>query len=309
MQIVYLSNRPTLLLETLKQVVLFMPFVNEVVVCVPDIMVTEFNSCANQNCVMTVIRESEILNQTELASVRELDHQRRNYLLRTKLAQHEEIAEEFVMSDDDSRPLKAISLDNFVKDSKHRSFFYYDMREWNHNQTDFDVGQISTCAILGYHNLPQLSFASHMPQIINKSLFLEAAAFFEPHSSDQPICEWSSYFNFAHNRKPQLFSMPEPYQTLCWPEHPLAWKQTVIPKEFMFENFTPSLYLKGMPFKNFNNEDEHETTRQDQYTIAKIIKWHRYSLAMRFPEQRPGIGEIPSFANLEKQATEIAFLP
>ena len=219
MQIVYISNRPKMLLETLEQVTLFMPFIKQAVVCAPDHMIDQFKK-PEPTLPIILVAESEILEKSQLGALKTMDHQRRNYLLRTHLARHSDLNSEFLMSDDDARPLKLLDEARYVSDGQHRNYFYYDMRRWSSNQTEFDAGQLSTCAVLEYHNLPQLSYASHMPQIINRDLFLEAADFFKVNAADQPLCEWSTYFNYALSHYPENFIAAQPYLTLCWPEHP-----------------------------------------------------------------------------------------
>ena len=283
MQIVYISNRPEILLETLKHVALFMPFIDRALVLVPHALVTRFN-IENPKVPLTVIAESAILTDLELSSLTKLDHQRRNYLLRTKLVANNLIDDQFIMSDDDSRALKPVQQTRFVEHEKHHSYYFYDMAEWPSSQTEFDAGQHSTFALLQYHNLPHLSYASHMPQIIDKQLFLTAAEFFKDFSQDHPLCEWSSYFNYAATRHPDRFHAPRPYLTLCWPEHPLAWEQQVRQTEYLFENYTPSCYQRSGPFAGIS-DDWPDLTSAAKANIEKVIRWHEYAILKKHPEQ------------------------
>jgi hypothetical protein len=224
------------------------------------------------------------MSPSELAGLKDLDHQRRNYFLRTQLVKKVSLAENFIMSDDDARPLKNVSLERFIKDEKHHSYYFYDLRRWEYNLTEFDAGQISTRAILDHCGLPQLAYASHMPQIINRDLFLRAADFFKPFGENYPICEWASYFNFAHATMPSLFHQPQPYTTLCWPEHPLAWRRFVEPEEFLFENFTPQLYSSGQPFNGLVKDNENQSSAS-LLAIEKVARWQKHSIALYHPEQ------------------------
>ena len=87
MQIVYISNRPEILLETLQHVQIFMPFIKQAVVCVPDSQVEQL-SVDDLTLELKILPESDILSGDELITLKQLDHQRRNYLLRSKLVAH-----------------------------------------------------------------------------------------------------------------------------------------------------------------------------------------------------------------------------
>lgn len=286
MQIVYISNRPEVLRETLKQVALFMPFIDRALVLVPDALATRFN-IESLGVPLTVIAESTILTDLELSSLAKLDHQRRNYLLRSKLLANNLVDDQFIMSDDDSRALKPVELASFVDGEKHHRYYFYDLAEWPSSQTEFDAGQHSTFALLQYQNLPHLSYASHMPQIIDKQLFLAAVEFFKDFSQDQPICEWSSYFNYAATHHPGQFYEPRPYLTLCWPEHPLAWKRYVKQTAYLFENFTPECYQRSGQFADIACEPS-DPTSTAKANIEKISRWQKYSIISQHPEQEPG---------------------
>ncbi len=288
MQIVYISNRPTIFAETLRHVALFMEFIDQILVCVPDHQQAEFKSI-QANRPITVLSESEILSHSELAELPNLDHQRRNYLLRTRLTQSDSVSDQFIMSDDDARPLKPIPVETFLKNGRYRRYFFYDLAHWNNNQTEFDAGQIATYAVLNYENLPHLSYASHMPQVIDRNIFIEAAGFFAVHQQDHPLCEWSTYFNLAANRHPEKFHDAEAYITLCWPEHPLAWKQFVKPTKYSFENYTSSLYLEGSVFSQGCGEVNKFTPEDStKYAISKIVAWRKHTIFCKHPEQRRG---------------------
>lgn len=286
MQIVYISNRPQIFAETLMHVILCMEFIDNIVICVPDNLIETFHATKSKLPIV-VIPESALLDQQEQQRIRELDHQSRNYLLRTRLAQSNNVEPQFIMSDDDARPLKKIDLEQFINNGRYRRYFFYDLALWNNNQTEFDAGQIATWAILQHHDLPHLAYASHMPQIIDKALLLEAAEFFSGYATKHPLCEWSTYFNFASSRHPERFCEPEAYQTLCWPEHPLAWKEFVTPERYLFENVTPSLYEPKGIFTEASC-DILDSAKLEQTNINKIIAWAKYRVAIKHPERTEG---------------------
>lgn len=293
MQAVYISNRPNIFAETLQLVSLFMPFIDRVVVCVPDLQKHQFLTLST-TLSLEVVPESSLINGEEGADFNNMDHQSRNFLLRSRLIESGKVDAQFIMSDDDARPLKPITIDTFIKRGRYRRYYFYDLASWNNNQTEFDAGQISTYAILNHENLEHLSYASHMPQIIDRDLFNEAAAFFHPYSKLHPLCEWSSYFNYAANRHPDKFLPAEAFLTLCWPEHPLSWKHYLEPANYSFENHTPSLYQKQGVFKNLSSDvkDQANITRAN---IDKVILWKKYTILCLHPERSKGLAKYFRF--------------
>jgi hypothetical protein len=299
MQAVYISNRPTIFAETLQHIALFMPFIKAIVVCVPDKQIQAFQAITSTIPVQ-VVAEGAVLSDEEISSFSNLDHQRRNYLLRGRLVRSDKVDAQFIMSDDDARPLKPITLDTFIKDGRYRRYFFYDLASWDSNQTKFDAGQIATYAVLQHERLEHLSYASHMPQIIDKDLFIEAGEFFAEHQKNHPLCEWSTYFNYASEKHPQKFHQPEAYTTLCWPEHPLSWKLFVAPNDFSFENYTPSLYQNNNPFANVlvkRKEQGAEPKEQEMGTqnIQKIIAWREFVISQHHPDQSKSLLKFLSY--------------
>ena len=249
MQIIYISNRPDILNPTLRQVSVFMPFIKEVLVLCPVEQHKEIQCPASLS--LNLLSDDLFEEVFSDATLRN-NHVFRNYLLRVKLLEREEVAEEFIMSDDDYRPIRPIKPDYFKRNGKYRSFYFYELADWTANATAFDRGQQATYVLLNYFQLPTLCFASHMPQMINKQLFKEAAAFFAPYAKTYPICEWTSYFNYQHKNHREQFHDPEPYQTLAWPELPLIWPYYVKPPRYTFENFYPTLYKPDGIFNGFS---------------------------------------------------------
>ena len=113
MQIVYISNRKNLSEETLKYVENLMPFIHEAVYICPGVQMNEFKF--NSSLKITVIDESNALGKRNQLFRESKDHQFRNWLLRSSLSHLEFIDDEFIMSDDDSRPLKEIPMEFFKR--------------------------------------------------------------------------------------------------------------------------------------------------------------------------------------------------
>lgn len=289
MQIVYISKRPKVLAETLVHVARFMPFVDTALVMVPDEEESQFLFDAIESISVTMVKESSVLSDDERTLLDSLDHQRRNYLLRKRLIESSTVDSHFIMSDDDARPLKSVTPELYIKEGKHVGYYFYDLRLWRSYQTDFDAGQIATGSLLQYHNLPTLSFASHMPQIIDRDIYNEASRYFSGQDKIHPLCEWSTYFNFALSKYAQNFHPPKPYLTLCWPEHPLAWSQYVQQDDYVFENYTPSNYRHKGPFSALNGRKSDDEVVADN--LNKVILWRKHTILSKHPEQRTGIAK------------------
>lgn len=267
MQIVYISNRPDVLNDTLKQVEKFMPFVDSAVVLCP--MTCKGQIIAPDTIHVEILFEEDLL-QGAIRNLSVLDHQTRNYLLRTKLIKTAYLHDEFIMSDDDNRPIADVTLQDYKLDEKYRNYYFYDLEKWKYRLTDFDHGQRVTGLLLRYLGLPHFSYACHMPQLINKEIFKESAAYFEKYGGKYPLCEWSTYFNYAHGYHSSDFSEPEAFRTLCWPDFPGTWPYYVRPAHFLFENYHPHMYAPGALFEGLSAcPDKTET---DLVTLEKLIR-------------------------------------
>jgi len=173
MQIVYITNRPYIAQPTLKFVENLMPFVTEAVFVCPGSQVRDFQF--KSRILVRVIDEAEVLGKDWGPFQRAGDHQFRNCLIRFSLAGVADIDDEFIMSDDDNRPLVEIPLSFYKSSERYFAYYYYNLKKWRARETDYDRGQHETCRILENKGYDTLSYSSHMPQIINKSLLAEVA--------------------------------------------------------------------------------------------------------------------------------------
>lgn len=279
MQIVYISNRPAQLIETIAYVEHYMSFITDGIIIHPQAQHADFSNIKSSISFVT-ISEDEILGE-KYNSFQHLDHQKKNFLLRTETARHAAIKSEFIMSDDDARPMKSITLDHYKQSGRYHSYYFYDLEDWRFGFNEFDVGQQNTCQVLKYFGLPHLSYASHMPQIINRDIFLEMAEVFSNVSQDYAVCEWSTYFNYAQSKYPEKFHQPVPFQTLCWPDFPTSWPHAVRPETYYFENFTADLYSIGQPFTGISTC--FSTQYQDKHNLEKILRWYQHELRCQNP--------------------------
>lgn len=283
MQILYLSARPALLQETLEHVRHFAPFIDDVVVITPQRMAGDISAIDG---VDTVLTDEEL---TGLASVAlgEMAHTSRNYLLRTTAASHQSLADTFVMSDDDSRPLVPVDESTFVTaDGRHRRRWFHSMAGWRHNSTEFDESILNTWIILRQMGFPNpLSFAAHMPQIIDKQLYGAVASTFAPYAERYALEEWSTYFTVAPSLAPERYAEPEPFATLGWPQYPGEWAHQVTPVRHIYENHHPELHVSGGLYDGLPSGCDPTTVAATN--LEKIIRWYRLERQVRelaFPD-------------------------
>lgn len=223
--------------ETIKSVIQFCPFITKFLIVCPEKDKALLNLNYNDKS-FDFIFDDEI-------EVKNTNHAYYNYHLRTKAALSDKLDCEFIMSDDDYRPLRPINLDYYKKDEKYNSYYFYDLEYWPNVKSSYDQCLNWTYKVLLSANYPTLAFSSHMPQIVNKEIYLEAARSFKSVSYGSSLCDWSTYFNYAIYHYPELFNEPLPYASLNWPDYHGIWPRYVINTDYYFENYYPFLYDKN----------------------------------------------------------------
>ena len=279
MQIVYLSARPELLTETLDHVRHYGPFIDDVVVVTPERLADRFDG------VDTVLTDEAVTGRTR-AGLDALDHTTRNYVVRASAVRHESIAETFIMSDDDSRPVVPIDGTTFLDGDRHRRRWFHTLSSWRRTTTPFDAGQLHTWIILRQLGIPEpLSYASHLPQLIDRDLYVEVATRLEHYAERYPLDEWSSYLNLAPRIEPARFADPEPFVTLGWPSYPGEWPHEVTPPRYVFENHHPELYRDDGLYAGLPTGLDPDTA--DAVNLEKMMRWHSLDVRVRdldFPD-------------------------
>ena len=319
-QIVYLAARSDGLLQTLEYVERFMPFLRKVLLFCPAGMAQEMKQLYHGRLALTCVTDDELLQGRALPE----DHAYRNYFLRCLAMQRPELEEEFIMSDDDYRPLQRVELSFFIREGRYQAFYFYDLDQWENvvrTPTSYDKGMKRTNQFLKAHGYPNLQYAAHMPQIIRKSWFLEMLQE-HPGLETQGLCEWATYFNYSIAKHPEAFDV-RPYVTLAWPELATSWRQMVVPNAYWFENFYPWQYEKNRYFAGMKPEYSDDTylenmskklifRRLAQESLEIQQRWrefeNRYSVLYKlFPsfvfcygyETTPGYVNLPRFLELD----------
>ena len=173
------------------------------------------------------------------------DHQARNTWLRKRLYAHDAIEANFLAADEDSLALRQLDRGHYQVGSLHTAYsFQDDMATWlagSPTTTSFDRGMRNTWKLLAEAACPAGAYASHMPQIVNKSLVNEIFDRFVISPDGPAYDEWSLYFNVAQQLYPRHFAT-KPYGALGWPMRPGDWLPEIEPVEPGFENYYPQNY-------------------------------------------------------------------
>lgn len=297
-QMVILSARDDMLLETIPFIDHLMPFITEIVICCPDRVVDNIRRGYNGRLELKFLTDSVVLDGAPLPK----DHLYRNFFLRCMAFKNEIIDDVFIMSDDDYRPLRVISSDVFVRDGKYQAYYCYDIDKWRGtagDPTSYDSSMFRTSEFLKDNHYPCKQYSSHMPQVIDKRIYLEML---DKHNGleNTGCCEWSTYFNYTQFFYPDMIEV-RPYVSLCWPGAPTDWDMQYIPQTFLFENYYPEQYGKGEIFEGFStvyhDDIVGENVQKTAFCINRQMK-HEVGRAMFEMYQRDYIqryGERPMF--------------
>jgi hypothetical protein len=173
------------------------------------------------------------------------DHQARNTWLRKGLYAQAPIEANFLAADEDSLALRPLDRGHYQSGERHTGYYFQeDIATWlagSPTQTSFDRGMRNAWRALAEAAYPTRAYASHMPQIVNKSLANETFDRFVTSREAPAYDEWSLYFNIAAQLYPRHFAA-KPYGALGWPMRPGDWLPEIEPLEPAFENYYPHNY-------------------------------------------------------------------
>ncbi len=240
LQFVFISIDVENIKRTISKVDGLIDFVDSYIIITAGRFFDDFEKI-NSKHKIRLVNELDIL-PIEYDEFKKLDHQSKNWLLRSSLINLEFIQDIFIMLDDDNILLKKIELSNFITDDgRYCGYYYYDMLDWTNRLTEYDFGQAYTLELLDKEGLELLSYSSHRPQIIDKQIFREVIEKYKNFDLANPIDEWSVYFNYGVSKYPHLF-VKKVFDVLNWPGMPCDWNLSYIPTEYNFENYYAHLY-------------------------------------------------------------------
>lgn len=239
LQHVCISIRPDDFQRCVERTDKYVDFVKEYIVVTKPELIKQYQAIHSKHTII-VIDERQLLKDKYTAFTH-APHQMKNWFLRSSLPNAKNIDEEFIMLDDDNLPLEKITIDHFVHKGRYRAYYYNDLHDFKYSRTNYDQGQHDTAEVLYSLNLEMLSYSSHMPQIINKSILREVIDIFNEVGKQKNLDEWSTYFNYATMQHPHIFEK-RPYQTLNWPAHPNDWTTSYKPRHYTYENYYDHIY-------------------------------------------------------------------
>ncbi|MEA2018426.1 MAG: glycosyltransferase family 1 protein, partial [Campylobacterota bacterium] len=240
LQFVFISIEIDSIKGTVEACDKYVDFIKEYIVITAPKFISKFENITTKNKI-TIIDETTILKEYK-DGFSKRDHVSKNWILRTSLLNIENLDDEFIMLDDDNRPLKKITIDKYItKEGRYNGYYFHNLLEWNHKGTEYDIGQQNMKKIIANENYELLSYSSHAPQIINKKIFKEATDKFFKIGLTTPIDEWSIYFNYAVSRYPYAFNK-KVFETLNWPANPYQWDYPYSQTEISFENYYKEIY-------------------------------------------------------------------
>ncbi|MDR2659429.1 MAG: glycosyltransferase family 4 protein [Spirochaetaceae bacterium] len=250
-QVFLLTNREENALNAIEFIETLMVFINKIVITCPQHTKSKILENYQGQLKLVFLTDEFLLGGRQLPK----DHQTRNFYLRALAVEHLEIQEYFIMYDDDYRPLIPVREAFFITENRINAHYYYDLELWKgdpYQKTSFDKGAKKTFSLLNSLSYPTLSYASHMPQLICKSIWqkmIEAI----PDITDCGCDEWSMFFNYGIKNYPHMFNRVK-YKTLSWPGKPSDWENYVEPDEYVFENFYNGFYKRDGIFSGLSEK-------------------------------------------------------
>ena len=271
-QLFIISIRIPDFLETIKYYELFMPYITKVLIITQQKLINDFKSLYKGNLTLEFIPDEELMPNLIK------DHLKRNFYLRTKALSSSKLDNQFIMADDDNRPIKPIPKTYFTEKGKDKLYYFYtDISKWAGSKegipSSFDLGQYSAYNFIKKHNWTKYMFASHEPQIIRKEIYLKALKEF-PDAYEIPIDEWTFYGNYVMKFHSKQFIFLK-FTTILWPEMPTDWLMEFLPDKIYFENYYHEPYQKGRIFQNLYteiNENVDINTFEKEERFYKIFK-------------------------------------
>ncbi len=271
----------------------FMPFIDRVLLLCPDALAARRDELLGGRLRLSFLCDSQILDGEPLPE----DHAKRNFFLRCRAMKSDLLEDVFIMSDDDYRPMTTIKRDIFVDEAGYKGYFSYDLRNWRGSTSafsSFDQGVFAELAFLLENDYPTRQYAAHMPEIIDKAIFLEMLAA-HPGMETKGFLDWDVYFNYLQAKYPTLLEV-RPYVTMGWPGAATDWPVAMLPPRYLFENHYAHLYGEGQIFvgipdvldENYEENCRRKIARYDG-RLRKFHGWQSaYSAYERLYERRSG---------------------
>jgi glycosyltransferase involved in cell wall biosynthesis len=284
LQFVFISNVPESLARTVALIDRYIPWVDHYLIAAPAALRERILAIPTPRRIVFI--SDEALLGDRMAEFRAADHQRKNWILRSSVTKLPEVADEFIMLDDDNQPLAEVPMETFLDgDRRYRGHYFYELPAWPHRTTEYDQGQHMTERFLDEQGLELLSYSAHQPQIIDKALFGEVVSMIEAEAAHESLDEWSVYFNALAAWYPTLL-VKRAFLTMNWPDSPGTWQAMIDPGSYLFENYYEEVYESG-PFSMLDD------LSLESKTQAKVIEAGPYRRSRsRYESSLPVLAEL-----------------
>ena len=252
MKALIISNRTSGWQEKINCFRLLMPFLTGIVIVAPRPVVEQ--CAARENDFVRFVDETEFIqpNKPEEYGLNGFEHASFNFILRTSIIcsarGFELLGENFLVMDDDNIPLEKIPLDIFFANKTYTGYYYQRFSRIlpeKFQLRSYDVSLQKTKKMLADKGIDNgFVFSSHMPQIINRTIFIQACEFFNADRYGYMICDWSMYFNYAIKHHPKRFCR-QPAPVICWPMNRGMAATSLLAVKRLFENSYAENYVPG----------------------------------------------------------------
>ncbi len=258
MKALVISNRLKKLIGNIELYKERMPFIKGVVVVSPKEMIESLNF---EDDYVTFVDEADFISNSMLKSlgIEGFEHASFNFILRSNCIKSKTLSrclgEEFIMMDDDNLPLSIITPDVFYKKQRYQAYYYQSFKHIVPEifcSTSYNVSLVKTRDLLKENGINSAYvFSSHMPQLINRNIFIEACSFFDLKQYNYMICDWSLYFNYGLEMYPNKFQI-KPAPVICWPMNISSVPGCAKSLVALFENYCPDNYLENGIFSDLS---------------------------------------------------------
>lgn len=280
MQVLYLSNRTDVLAVTVRALRQSVSEELEILVITPQ--ATGIDG-------VTDLIESELLSSAEQRAIAAADHGGRNTMLRDLAIRRGPLADRFLLSDDDYRPLGPLDVDFWQRSGKLRNYVSHDLARWRRLTTSYDGTQLNTWLALAQWDLPHLGYGAHLPQMMIRDHWIEAfdawgtlsqATADAGHPVAWRVDEWSLPLNWGRGKHPDSYHPAETHRTLCWPQFPWEWARDYRAPRYDFENFYPEHYQAGGLLEGLPETAPADSAAAAATAFEKARRWHELERTM-----------------------------
>ncbi len=229
-----------------------MPFLSKIIIVAPPSIIAQVPGQKDE--FVCFIDETKFIqpHNPEQYNLDGFEHASFNFILRSNIICSNRapdlLGNDFLVMDDDNIPLEIISTETFFSNNTYTGYYYQRFKHIlpeKFQLRSYDISLRKTRDMLESKGMTDgFVFSSHMPQLINRNIFMEALNFFNPGLYDYLICDWSMYFNYAVKFHSQYFRQ-QPAPVICWPMNRGMAARSLLAENRCFENYYPENYKQA----------------------------------------------------------------